>query len=223
MTISRIGRNFLALALAALMLPLMGAATVSAEVTTISARINSCRLNVDSYSVMLQTGSQRPVASDIPTAVTLHFADGSTAQADRWAINIGSAYYRLDDTAETYREIDLVSATAEFDTVKYPGYGFTVTAYPCDTTPDPIPTSTVSGTILQRGNERPVANLTVCLVERDSCTTTDTSGAFTFTDVEDGTYTLTSDGSNWKLLTTSVTVAGDDVYLNLIQFKGGGN
>lgn len=216
--VRRMIAGLVAVVLLASMLP-FGA---SAEVVTIEARINSCKLNVDSYSVMLQTGSQRPTASDIPTAVTLHFADGSTAQASRWAINIGSGYYRLDDTAETYREVALVSATAEFDTAKYPNYSFTVTAYPCDTTPEPDPTAVVSGTIVQRGNERPVADLEVCLVELGVCTVTDGSGSFAFGDVPYGTYTLTSDGNNWKSASTAVTVEGD-THVNLVQLKGGGN
>lgn len=218
----RFARQFLVLAMAAMLLPMIGAGAASAKATTINADINACRLNVGSYSVMLQTGSERPVASDIPTSVTLHFADGSTAQADRWTINIGSAYYRLDDNAETYRELELVAATAEFDTAKYPAFRFTVTAYPCDTTPEPAPTSLVTGDVVQRGNEKPVADLTVCLVEADLCTTTDASGSFVIADVENGAYTLYTDGDNWKPQYNTVTVADGDVHVDVIQFKGGG-
>lgn len=194
----------------------------SAAPTTISARINSCKQNVDSYSVMLQTGSTKPTASDVPTSVTLSFADGSTAQAERWAINIGSAYFRLDDSAGIYSEVPLVSATTQFDVAKYPSYRFTVTAHPCDPTPDPV-SYTVAGVVNQKGNQKPVANLDVCVQELGICTTTDANGQFDFTEVVNGTYTITTNGVNWKSQSNTVVVDGADVYVNIVQSKGGGN
>jgi len=81
-------------------------------------------------------------------------------------------------------------------------------------------TSAVYGTIVQRGNLMPVAGAEVCLAELGDCTVTDATGSFGFTDVADGSYTLVSTAPGYKTLTTSVTVAGGDVSLDLIQFRG---
>lgn len=206
----------LALALLAVMLP----AGAHAQATTIYADLGRCRTNVDNYQVQLQAGDQRAPDSAFPASVSIHFADGTTAEATPYlGANFGTKYYYLDGP----RNVEVTTATAEWDTTRYPNYRFTVSARPCLPEPEPEPTTAaVTGTIVQRGNERPVADLTVCLVEADVCTITDAGGNFAFTDVEYGTYTLTSDGDNWKLMTTTVTVADGDVHLNLIQFKGGG-
>lgn len=220
-TFRRAIAGLMAVVLLATMLP-VGA---SAEVTTLEATAGACGGGVTSYSLILQTKDLNAKASDVPTSVTLHFADGSTAQAQRWAFNIsGSGYYSLLDSDHIYREVPLTHATAQIDTAKYPNARLSITGWPCDPTPnpDPDPTAVVSGTIVQRGNERPVADLEVCLVELGVCTVTDGSGSFAFGDVPYGTYTLTSDGNNWKSASTAVTVEGD-THVNLVQFKGGGN
>lgn len=193
----------------------------AAQVETISAVIPNCKLNVSAYSVQLQTGVPGAPASDFPASVTLTFADGTTAEAGSLLppnIN-GTKTYRLNDPAGTYRESELVSATAQLDTARYPNYRFTVTGWPCDPTPEPA-TYSVTGTILQRGNLKPVTPAEVCLVELGICTVTDGGGSFAFSDVPDGTYTLVSTAHIFKTLTTSVTVDGGDTYVDLIQFRG---
>lgn len=222
--ISRI-RKLIAGLLSVVMLATMLPMGASAQVTTLVAQAGTCGGGVTTYSVMLQTRDINARASDVPMSVTLHFADGSTAQAQRWNFNIsGSGYYSNLDSDQTLREVPLTHATAELDTGKYPNARLSITGWPCDPTPnpEPDPTAVVSGNIVQRGNERPVADLTVCLEELGVCTTTDAAGNFAFGDVPYGTYTLTSDGNNWKFASTTVTVEGD-THLNLIQFKGGGN
>jgi hypothetical protein len=151
--------------------------------------------------------------------VTLHFADGTTAEAVSFlGPNFGTNTYRLDDSSRIYREVSLLYASAQFDATKYPNHRFTVTAYPCD----PTPFSSVSGTITQHGNQKPVAGLEVCLVEAGLCIITDANGYFEFTGVDYGTYTLTSNGPVYKPLATTVEVSGTDVCIDLVQFRGGG-
>ena len=218
-TFRRMIAGLMAVVLLATMMP-MGA---SAEMTELVAPAGTCGGGVTSYSVILQTRDIKAKASDVPTSVTLHFADGSTAQAQRWAFNIsGAGYYSLLDSDHIVREVPLTHATAMLDTAKYPNARLTITGWPCDPTPNPDPTAVVSGTIVQRGNERPVADLSVCLDELGVCTVTDGEGNFAFGDVPYGTYTVTSTGNNWKPASTSVTVEGD-THVNLVQFKGGGN
>lgn len=216
----------LLLVLAMALTPLLMPATASAEPTTIYTSFERCKTNVQSYSVQLQSGVPLdPVpTSDFPQSVTLHFEGGITAEASGFLYpNAATQTYSLRDPNNFYRELPLLYATAQFDIEKYPGYSFTVTAYPCDPTPEPEPVShTVSGTVVQQGNEMPVAGLTVCLVEAELCTTTDASGSFSIAGVEDGTYTLYTDGDNWKEQYTAVTVEGDDVYVDVVQQKGGG-
>lgn len=216
----RIVRSFkpaLLLVMAMALMPLVMPATTSAQTETIYTTNQRCRSNVSSYSVQLQSNAQRTPASAFPQSVTLHFADGSTAVATSFlGPNLNSNTYRLDDSNGVYRQVDLLYATAQFNAATYPNYRFTVTAYPCDPVPD------VFGTIVQQGNMKPVAGLDVCLVDLGQCTTTDANGAFRLLDVQNGTYTLTSDGPIYKPLTTTVTVAGTDIYLDLIQQRGGG-
>jgi hypothetical protein len=59
-------------------------------------------------------------------------------------------------------------------------------------------------------------------VEAGLCTITDANGYFAFTDVVNGSYTLTSNGPVYKPLTITVEVAWADVYLELVQVHGGG-
>ncbi len=201
------------------LLPLAMPATSSAQVTTIYSEFERCKTNVQSYSVQLQSGNQRANPADFPTSVTLHFADGTTAEAVSFlGPNFGTLYYHLDDSNRTYREVPLLEATAQFDTTKYPNYSFAVVSYPCD----PTPYSTVSGTITQHGNQKPVDGVEVCLVEAGVCTITDANGYFEFTGVKYGTYTLTSDGPVYKPLTTTVDVSWADTYIDLVQYRGGG-
>lgn len=209
----------LLLVVAFALLPLALPATSSAQVTTISTSFQRCKTNVDSYSVQLQSGNQRANPADFPASVTVHFADGTTAEAvSFFGPSFGTATYHLDDSTSVYREVPLLYATAQFDATKYPNHRFTVTAYPCD----PTPFSTVSGTITQHGNQKPVSGLEVCLAELGLCTYTDANGYFEFADVDYGTYTLTSDGPVYKPLVTSVEVSWADVYLDLVQYRGGG-
>lgn len=194
-------------------------APASAQTETIHAGFLRCRLNVDSYSVQLQSGNFSAPASDFPASVTLVFADGSTAEATpTLGPNGGTLTYRLSDSGNVYRNTELVDAYTQFDTVKYPSYRFSVVAYPCD----PTPTHTVTGMILQHGNGKPVAGAEVCIVEIGACTYTDANGAFAFYDVPDGVYTLTSTADVYKPLTTTFTATTEDVYLELIQYRGGG-
>lgn len=193
----------------------------SAEPVTIYAEMGACRENVDGYRIQLQSGDQSAPASDFPKTVTLTFADGSTLVATGSLLGprLGTATYSVDGATGVYLE----SATAVVDTEAYPEYRFTVTARPEPCFQEAPVTNAVSGTVLQRGNEKPVADLEVCLVEANLCTTTDASGAFVIEGVEDGTYTLTTNGINWKPQSTTVTVAGGDVVVNVVQQKGGGN
>jgi hypothetical protein len=207
----------LMLVLAFAVLPLAMPATTSAQATTIYAELGRCRTNVDLYQVQLQAGDQRASSRVFPASVTIHFADGSTTEATPYlGPNFGTQYYYSYDL----RESPVTGATAHWNTTAYPNYSFTVTARPC--VPDPVPTYSVSGTIVQHGNQNPVVDLTVCLVELERCTTTDADGYFSIAGVENGTYTLSSDGSNWKPQTNSVTVADSNVSINLVQYKGGG-
>lgn len=213
-------RGLLVLAMAALLLPLIGVSTVSAAPTTIYADLGACRANVNHYQVQLQSGNQRAPQSAFPASVTLIFEDGSTGEATPdLGASFGTQYYTLRENRGTA----VTGATAIFDTELYPNYRFTVTARPEPCFPAPAPvTHTVSGDIVQRGNQKPVADLTVCLVEADLCTTTDANGSFAIAGVEDGTYTLYTDGNNWKPQYNTVTVSGGDVHVDIIQFKGGG-
>ncbi len=216
----RFARKFLVLAMAAMLLPMIGAGAASAQATTISAELGRCRPNVDNYQVQLQTGDFNAPGSAFPSSVTIHFEDGSTGEATITFLRPGGTQtYTLNEN----RGIAVTGATTMFDTELYPNYRFTVVARPEPCYPAPAPVvHTVSGTIVQRGNERPVTDLTVCLLEAELCTTTDANGSFDISGVEDGTYTLYTNGDNWKPQYNTVTVSGGDVHIDVIQFKGGG-
>lgn len=205
-------------------LPLLAPVTASAQDTTIWADFNNCRTQIKNhYQVQLNTHDFNVNVRDFPASVTLHFEDGRSVSAVPNANPTGTAmYYYFNDNDFAFAGVRVSSAETLFDTTKYPNYTFKVTGRPCVPDPEPEPTYAVTGTIVQRGNERPVADLTVCLVEAELCTTTDASGSFSITGVEDGTYTLYSDGNNWKPQYNTVTVSGGDVHVNVIQFKGGG-
>lgn len=221
MRTSRFARKFLVLAMAAMLLPMIGAGAASAQVTTISAELGRCRTNIDHYQIQLQSRVFNAPASDFPASVTMHFADGSDVEATPiLGPNGGTMTYTFGDPNGEFVGVAVTGATAQFDTTKYPNYRFTVSARPC--LPEPAPTYAVTGDVVQRGNEKPVADLTVCLVEVDLCTTTDASGSFVISGVEDGTYTLYTDGDNWKPQYNTVTVADGDVHVDVVQFKGGG-
>lgn len=205
-------------------LPLFAPVTASAQETTIWADFNNCRTNVrNHYQVQLNSHDWDAPAADFPDSVVLHFEDGRSVEAlpNRDA-SVGTRYYYYYDNDYAFAGVRVSAAETLFDTTKYPNYTFKVTARPCVPDPEPEPTYAVTGTIVQRGNERPVADLTVCLLEAERCTTTDASGSFTISGVEDGTYTLYTDGDNWKAQYNSVTISGSDVYIDVVQFKGGG-
>ena len=167
-------------------LPILMPANASAQVTTISAELGRCKKNVDNYQVQLQTGDFNAPASAFPSSVTIHFEDGSTGEATITFLRPGGTQtYTLNEN----RGIAVTGATTMFDTELYPNYRFTVVARPEPCYPAPAPVvHTVSGTIVQRGNERPVADLTVCLVEADLCDTTDASGVAADLMVKPGEY-----------------------------------
>ena len=211
----------LLLVLAMALTPLLMPATASAEPTTIYADLGRCRTNVDNYQVQLQSGNQRAPQSAFPESVTILFEDGSsTVATPLMGASFGTIYYYSYDL----RDVAVIGATAEFDTELYPNYRFTVTARPepCFPAPEPV-TYSVSGNITQQGNMKPVADLDVCLGEAELCTTTGADGSFVIAGVEDGTYTLYTDGDNWKAQYTTVTVEGGDVTVDVVQQKGGGN
>lgn len=190
----------------------------SAKVSTITAESRGCGQVSDLYQVQLSAGSYLAPDKAFPASVLLTFADGTTQEATPLlpASGAGTKYYYLREVQDTA----LVSATTQFDTDRYPGYSFVITGQPC--APEPT-TATITGSVIQHGNRKPVANLTVCLVENSVCTTTDATGSFAITDVAYGTYTLTSNGQNWKPLSTTVTVGEGGSHIDLIQQKGGGN
>lgn len=209
------------LVMAMAFMPLLTAGTASAAPTTIYADLGRCKTNVDHYQIQLRSDVFSAPASDFPASVALHFANGSSVEArPMLGPNGGTMTYRFADSNGDFVGVAVTGATAQFDTTKYPNYRFTVVARPC--LPEPAPTYAVTGDVVQRGNEKPVADLTVCLVEADLCTSTDANGSFAITGVEDGTYTLSTDGENWKPQHNVVTVSGGDVHVNVIQFNGGG-
>lgn len=189
----------------------------NAAASTITAEMRGCGSVSDLYQVQLSAGAYFVPSKAFPASVLLTFADGRSLEAKPLFVPNGSAqYYYLMEVQDTA----LVSATTQFDTGKYPNYSFVVTGQPCAPAPT---TATITGSIAQRGNEKPVADLTVCLAEIGLCTTTDATGSFAFEDVAFGTYTLTSNGQNWKPLSTTVTVGEGGSHVDLIQQKGGGN
>lgn len=201
-----------------MMMALLMPANAGAQAVTISADIGRCRTNVDNYQVQLQSGDQFASDRIFPASVTIQFADGTSAEATpRLSASFGTKYYYLDGPQGT----EVTAATTQWDTNAYPNYRFTVTARPC--VEPPVPTTySVTGSVSQQGNQKPVAGLSVCLEGADLCTTTDASGSFLISGVADGTYTLTTNGVNWKPQSNTVTVAGGDVYLDIVQQKGGG-
>lgn len=214
---STIGRSFL-LVLAMALVPLLMPASASAQTSEIDAVVLACDESVNHYQIQLQSGARSTPAGTFPQSVTVHFADGSSTEATAPLYLGGNTiYYRSTDV----RDVALTGATAEWNTTAFPNYTFTVTAHPC--VAEPTPTHSVAGAVVQRGNEKPIANLTVCLEGVNNCTTTAADGSFTFTGLEDGTYTLTTTGSNWKPQTTTVTVVDSDVFVTVVQKKGGGN
>lgn len=201
------------------LMPMLIPANASAQAATISADIGRCKSNVDDYQVQLQAGNQSARDSAFPASVTIYFADGSTGEATpRMSSSFGTKYYYLDGP----RGSEVTGATTQWDTAVYPNFRFTVSSRPCVEAPVPT-TYAVTGVVSQQGNQKPVADLTVCLVEADHCTTTDASGSFAISGVEDGTYTLRTDGNNWKEQYNTLTVSGSDVYVDIVQQKGGGN
>lgn len=203
--------------------PLLMPATANAQVETItSTGIANCSLRVDQYQVLLHSNDLDANIRDFPRSVTVHFADGTSHETTgTGSFAIGRQYYYLYDHDKVLRQVPVLYATAQFDTTKYPNYDFRITALPCSPVVEPV-THTVSGDIVQRGNQKPVADLTVCLLEAELCTTTDASGSFAISGLEDGTYTLYTDGDNWKPQYNTVTVSGGDVHIDVTQFKGGG-
>jgi hypothetical protein len=183
-----------------------------------------CGLVSSAYVVELEIEADPSINVDYPSAILLVFADGTTqpASMDRSSSPTVKRYV-LNDPNSVYRQSRLSWATAELDTsgVSPEDIRFQVVEWPCPSTTSPS-TSTVSGVIVQHGNQKPVAGLQVCLTELNLCTFTDTNGSFTFTDVPDGTHTLISNGPVYKPLTTTVEVSGTDVYIDLVQFRGGG-
>lgn len=204
-------------------LPFLAPTIASAQETTIWAELGRCRTNIHNhYQVQLNANDWNAPTSDFPDSVTIHFEDGRTVEAQpNLGANVGTRYYYFYDNDWAFEGVRVTTAETVFDTTKYPNYRFSVTARPCVPDPEPV-TYTVSGNIVQRGNMKPVADLTVCLVELDTCTTTDANGSFSIAGVEDGTYTLYTDGNNWKPQYNTVTVSGGNVHVDLIQFKGGG-
>lgn len=85
---------------------------------------------------------------------------------------------------------------------------------------DPID---VWGTVTQNGNERPVAGAEVCLVELGTCTVTDASGAYAFSGVPSGTYTVSVNTAGFKSTSTTLTVGGEDTVVpTIVQYRGNG-
>lgn len=80
----------------------------------------------------------------------------------------------------------------------------------------------LSGTVKQNGNERPVANANVCVVELGVCATTDATGAFSIAAVPAGTYTVHTTADGFKLQTSTVTVTADGAWIDIVQYKGNG-
>lgn len=153
------------------------------------------------------------------TTIQVTFNYATTVTATRAASARDRAVFRYNsllDQVPTQLEA-VVPADYEYTS-------FRTGSGPCDNEIQvpPTPVYTVSGTILQHGNGKPVAGATVCIAETGVCTTTDEGGYFVFTDLEDGTYTITSTADVYKPLTTTVTVAGSDVYVDLVQNRGGG-
>ena len=209
----------MAMFMALSVMPLLSAG-VSAEVTTIYADLGRCRTNVHNYQVQLRSFVQGAPNSDFPDTVTIQFADGFMAEATSHApVNIvGTRYYQFYEE----RDVDVVTAIGEFDTAKYPDYSFTVTARPCRQAPEPT-TYTVAGVVTQHGNSKAVADLDVCVEETGACTVSNGDGSFNISGLGNGTYTLNLNGQNWKEQSITVTVADGDVYLDIVQRKGGGN
>ncbi len=167
-------------------------------------------------TVHAHTGTE----ADAPSEVVIHFENGLSQTVPVFETDPSPyATYMFADVDGTFSGLRVLQVTAEMDLSLFESYTFNLISYPC--LPE-IAESTVSGTIVQHGNGKPVADLEVCLVELDLCATTDANGSFSFTDVPDGTYTLTSDGPVYKPLTATVEVSGTDVSLDLVQFRGGG-
>lgn len=201
-------------------LPLLAPVTASAQETTIYAALNDCSQRIrNHYQVQLNAQDWNAPPGDFPDSVVLHFEDGRSVEAlpNRDA-SVGTRYCYYYDNAWEFEGVRVSAAETQFDTTRYPNYTFKVTARPCV----PDPTYSVTGDVVQRGNQKPVADLTVCLLEAELCTTTDASGSFEISGVEDGTYTLYTNGDNWKPQYNTVTVSGGDVHIDVIQFKGGG-
>lgn len=201
------------------LVPFFSIGQAAAAVETIYSEVGVCRWNVNHYQVQINTYDPGAPSSVFPASVSIHFVDGTVVEAYPLTPGFwGSQTYQLDDPGHYYREIPVLYATAQFDTALYPNYRFSIASRPCD----PTPVHTVTGTIVQHGNMKAIAGLTVCLEELGLCTVTDANGAFALFDVPSGVYTLTSNGSNYKPLSTVIAPMSGDVHVDLVQNRGGG-
>lgn len=145
------------------------------------------------------------------------FANGTTVTAERTRSANDRAVFRAIGNWESI-PVSL-SAVVPAD---YEYTSFRTGTGPCGNVM-PTPTYTVSGYVTQHGNGRTISGATVCLSELGVCTLTDATGYYAFSGIEDGTYTVDVATDGYKPVSGTVTVAGADAVLNLIQCRGNSN
>lgn len=205
------------MALAITMLATVAAPASAQTDNTISAELDrACAPSGDTYTATLQAGTSRVAAGWTPDSVKFTFADGSVVEAPLSYTFGSAARYTLADTGDAYSSRGgVTSITAQFDTQTYPDYRFFLTqGYPC--------TYTLTGTVLQFANQKPVAGAEVCLVEIDRCAVSDANGNFVIEHVTTGTYTMVSTAPVYKTTETTAVVkfTGGDVHVEVVQYRG---
>lgn len=136
-------------------------------------------------------------------------------------------YTTTADSTGVYKSgAQLLTGTTATVTVSAPGYvtqtqPVTVGVGPTDLNFEmERQTWTVSGTLTQGGNRRPVSNAQVCITSLGICTTSDAKGKFALEGVPDGTYEVTITATQYKTTTSTITVDGGDVTRDVVMKRG---
>ena len=71
-------------------------------------------------------------------------------------------------------------------------------------------TGTLAGTVFDNADESPITGATVAIAALDRSTTTDSEGAFTLDDLEEGTYTVEANADGYAAATREVTITAGE-------------